>query len=112
MSNEQTTAQDAEVFIERQLWELSSSFVIRYLSFRSRRLLWRRVPHQQRNAPDVISSDGHIDPVKPGALEAQLLNVDDEIARDETGVLRHCYFHRNIDAGHDELSVLVHEVEF
>src|SRR5689334_11051765 len=75
------------------------------------RLRSLHVPYEQGNAPDVVSGDCDVDAVKPSPLKTQLLNVDDEIARNETRVLRHGHVHRDVDAWHDQLSVLVHEVE-
>jgi len=46
------------------------------------------------------------------AFEAKLLDIDDEIARNETRVFRHLHIYGNVNARHHELAVFIHEIQF
>ena len=66
---------------------------------------------QQRNARLRFAIECEVDGVKAGQVEFQLLERHDEIARAEVRVAGKHDFGWQIDAGHDEAAVGVHEIE-
>lgn len=67
--------------------------------------------HEQRNASFLPAVHGDIDRIEPWFFKFELLNVDQEIARQKNGIVRHGHVHRNINIGHDAFSVLIHEAQ-
>ena len=66
---------------------------------------------QQGDAGLRFAVECEVDGIKAGQVEFQLLERDDEVARAEVGVAGQHDFGRQIDAGHDEAAVGVHEIE-
>jgi hypothetical protein len=66
---------------------------------------------EERNAGLRFGVEGDVDGIKAGQVEFQLLERDDEVACPEMGIARQHDFRREIDSGHDEFPVGIHEIE-
>ena len=74
--------------------------------------LFRHLFDRKRNARFMLSVRRNFNGVKSRRFKFQLLNIQNEIARDKSRVARQNDFHRNIHAGHDRRAVFIYEIDF
>jgi hypothetical protein len=65
----------------------------------------------ERNTALVSAVDGDLDAVVSGFFELQVLDIDDEVSRENAGVAIEVNFGGDIDVGHDRLAVVIYEVD-
>jgi hypothetical protein len=58
----------------------------------------------------VATIDGEVEGIVPGLVELELLDIDDEIARQEIAIGGEAHIGGQFDAGHDGTTVFVDEV--
>src|SRR5437762_4296157 len=74
-------------------------------------LRWH-LPYVQRDTRLLATVDGDVNGVLARLFKFQLLDVDEEIARDKIRVGRQRHLDGHVDAPHHEATVFVHEVHF
>ncbi len=80
-------------------------------SFRARTFQRVEILDQERDAGLLAAIESDVDGIESGFFELQLLDVHDEVARDKVSIGRNGDLDGEIDAGHDEFTVLIDKVQ-